>query len=288
MDVSIIIVNYNTEALTLEAVKSVLRFNDNLSFEIIVVDNGSKKSNLQTTLSEYNDVYYYSLKKNIGFGKANNFGYSKSNGNYIFLFNSDAYLTEPGSLLQMKNYLKSNIDVGIVGANLITADHKPNIAYGNFLTVERVLYNYGLKKVSKNYFDEFLATAKFCEFKIPTEVKHLTGAAIMIKKHLIEKLGLFDPAYFMYLEDMDLAYRYRESGYKSIILPSVNIVHIGGQSRKGDNVISKKIRRAIDYSSYLFLKKTTNTLIASILFYLGKIINFKRRTIKKIKLKISR
>lgn len=284
MDISIIIINYNTEKLTEEAVKSVLNFSENLSIEIIVVDNGSKKSNLQVSLSKYNRVYYFNLKKNIGFGKANNFGYTKSKGDYVFLLNSDAYLIEPNSLVKMKNYLKLNDDVGIVGVNLLTPNFKPNISYGNFLTVERVLYNYGLKKINKNYFDEYLATAKFCDFKEPTEVKHLTGAAIMIKRGLIEKIGLFDPDYFMYLEDMDLAYVYKRNGYKSVILPDVNLVHIGGQSRKDDKIISKRILKEVEYSKYLFLKKTTNWLTAIVLFYLGKIITLKRRVFKKIKI----
>jgi len=281
MDLSIIIINFNTDNLTLQAIHSVKRFYLDIKYEIIVIDNGSNKTNLTKLLKKYDNIYLYKLKKNIGFGKANNYAFSNSKGKYIFLFNSDAYLIERNTLSIMKEYLRLNNKVGIVGANLLTSNLTPNISYGNFLKPERVLYNYGLKSVSEKYFKENLATAKFCDFKKTTEVDYLTGAAIMIKRELIEKYGLFDPKYFMYLEDMDLAYKYKYFSYKSVILPDAKIVHIGGQSRKGNKKISKKIYKEIEYSKFLFVKKSTNIFIVTIFYFLGKFIDFEKRVIKK-------
>lgn len=287
IQVSIIIINYNTDVLTLKAVQSVFEFVSDVTFEIIVVDNNSKETHLEELLSGFENAYFYKLEKNIGFGKANNFGFSKSKGKFIFLLNSDAYLIDDKSCSSFIYYLNTHPEVGCVGGNLITADQKPNICHGKFLSVERILCDYGIKKVSQDYFNLNLATAQYCNFDIPTEVDHLTGAAIMIKREVIEKYGLFNPAYFMYLEDMELCFRYKKQGLMSMILPYVRIVHIGGQSRKNNPELSKRIINEIEYSKYLFLKNTTAWPIAFGLFVLGKNIKFYRRLKRKI-IKIAR
>jgi len=283
MQVSIIIVNYNTDALTLQAVASVFKFVKEIAFEIIVVDNDSKETRLETDLAIYPNTYFYRLKKNLGFGKANNYGYSKSKGKYIFLFNSDSYLINENTIPSFIEYLEKNKEVGCVGGNLITATGEPNISYGNFLNIEKTLHDYGIKKANKDYFNTNLATSRQCDFVEPTSVDYLTAAAMMIKRDLIEKLGLFDERYFMYYEDMDLCFRYKKNGYTSVILPSIKIVHLGGQS--GLNTAQNNIflNREIQRSKYLFLQNVTNGLTAYTLFQLGKIIPIFTRIKRKIK-----
>lgn len=283
MDVSFIIINYNTDDLTIKAVKSVHEFCKTEKFEIIVVDNDSFKTNLEEELAHFKNTYFYKLDKNIGFGKANNFAFRKAKGDYIFLLNSDAYLIDEDTIQTFVHYLKNNQNVAIVGGNLIDESGKPNIAHGKFLSVDRVLYNYGLRQFSKVYFNEKLATASYCDFLEPTVVDHLTGAAIMIKREVIEKFGLFDTNYFMYLEDMELAYRFKKNGYLSVILPQIKIVHLGGQSVKADKEMRKKIANEIEYSRYIFLQNVTNWPTAFALLVLGKIIGFTRRVKQKIK-----
>ena len=99
--ISIIIINYNTDALTLQAVASVFKYVKEIAFEIIVVDNNSNETRLESDLATYPNTYFYRLEKNIGFGKANNYGYSKSSGKYIFLLNSDSYLINENTLLSV-------------------------------------------------------------------------------------------------------------------------------------------------------------------------------------------
>jgi hypothetical protein len=283
MDISIIIINYNTDELTIQAIESVIKYCDNFSFEIIVVDNGSKRTNLKEKLKEYSQVNFFELKSNIGFGRANNFGYLKSRGNYIFLLNSDAFIIDRCTFSIFINYLRKHKDVGCVGANLVTENLEPNICYGNYLSVERVLYNYGLKNVSTEYFEENLATSKYCHFNKPTVVDYLSGAALMIKRDLIDKYGFFNPKYFMYFEDMDLAFRYKQNGFKSVLIPAVRIVHFGGQSRVNNQKIKRKVLKEIEYSKYLFLKNVTTKQFAFLLFSFGKFLNLFRRILSKLK-----
>lgn len=281
--VSIIIINYNTDVLTLQAIGSVFKYVKEIPFEIIVVDNNSKETKLGSDLASYPNTYFYKLEKNIGFGNANNYGYSKSKGKYVFLFNSDAYLINENTLPTFIEYLENHKNVGCVGGNLVTANGEPNISYGNFLSVEKTLHDYGIKKADKDHFNANLATSRLCAFTKPTAVDYLTAAAMMIKRELIEELGLFDARYFMYFEDMDLCFRYKKKGYLSVVLPSVKIVHIGGQSGLNTSQNNVFLNKEIHRSKYLFLQNVTNGLTAYTLFKLGKIVPVFTRIKRKLK-----
>lgn len=283
MQISFIIINYNTDVLTLQAVASILRYAKDIAFEIIVVDNNSKETRLGKDLASYPNTTFYALETNLGFGKANNYGYSKSKGQYIFLLNSDSYLINANTVSSFIDYLENNNEVGCVGGNLVTANGEPNISYGNFLSVEKTLHDYGIKKADKDYFNTNLATSRQCTFTEPTSVDYLTAAAMMIKRELIEKLGLFDARYFMYFEDMDLCFRYNKKGYTSVVLPYIKIVHIGGQS--GLNVSQNNVflNQEIQRSKYLFLQNVTNRPTAYALFQLGRIISILSRIKRKLK-----
>jgi GT2 family glycosyltransferase len=281
--VSFIIINYDTDALTLQSVASVFKFVKEIAFEIIVVDNNSEETKLATTLSGFKNTFFYALEKNIGFGKANNYGYSKSSGDYIFLLNSDAYLIDENTIPKFIDYLKNHKKVGCVGGNLVTAKGEANISYGKFLSTEKMLHDYGIKNATSKHFYANLSTSSVCYFGQPTPVDYLTAAAMMIRRELIEKLGFFDARYFMYFEDMDLCYRYKKKGYLSVVLPDVKIVHIGGQSGLNTTQNNFFLNKQIHRSKYLFLQNVTNKPTAYVLFQLGKIIPIFTRIKRKIK-----
>ncbi|WNH11628.1 glycosyltransferase [Thalassobellus suaedae] len=213
MDVSIIIINYNTDALTLQAVASVFKYVKNIDFEVIVLENNSKVTCLDVELAKYENTYFYQLDENIGFGKANNYGFEKSKGDFIFLLNSDAYLINENAIINFIDYLKAHPKVACVGGNLIDDNGKHNISYGNFLSIEKLLFDYGLKQGTEDYYYDKLATSKYCKMHVSVPVDYLTGAAIVIKREVIETYGLFNPSYFMYLEDMELGFRYKKRDY---------------------------------------------------------------------------
>lgn len=283
MQVSFIIINYNTDSLMLQAVDSVFKYVKDILFEIIVIDNNSKETKLANALASYPNTYFYKFEKNVGFSKANNYGYKKSRGQYVFLLNSDAFLISESSIPTFIDYLDKNQKVGCVGGNLITEEGKPNLCYGNFLSVKKVLHDFGLKKVDANYYKNHLATSKTCDFDEAQVVDYLTAAAIMIKRELIEQLGLFDERYFMYFEDMDLCFRYRKKGFSSVLLPDVKIVHIGGQS--GLNAVEDNsfLNKEIQRSKKIFLFNVANHTTVNMLFLLGKLATFFRRLKRKLK-----
>ena len=286
MDVSIIIVNFNTDELTLQAVESVFAFAKNIVFEIIVVDNNSAKTNLKQFLASFKNVKFVELDKNIGFGNANNFGYELSKGKYIFLLNSDAYLIDD-SLTELFNFMEDivNVEVACCSPNLIDANGNPNLCYGNFLSKDKILLDLGLKKINSIVNIDKLAISKSCDLNTNTAVDYLSGAAILIRKSVIEKHGLFNPKYFMYYEDMDLCFKYHCQGFKSILMPDLKIVHVGGQSWTKNEFGTFKSLQIILYSKYLFSKNIISKPLAIVFYVIGYIqslFNYTKRVTNKI------
>jgi GT2 family glycosyltransferase len=272
MDVSIIVVNFNTDELTLQAVESVFTYVKDINFEIIVVDNNSERTNLKELLYPYKSVKFIQLEENIGFGKANNYGYELSKGKYLFLLNSDAYLIDD-SLSGLFNFMEdvANEEVACCGPNLIDGNRNPNLCYGNFLSKDKILLDLGFKKINSIVNKEKLAISKKCDLEINTAVDYLSGAAVFIRSSVIVKYGLFNPKYFMYYEDMDLCFKYHSKGFKSILLPDLKMVHIGGQSWAKNEFGTLKSLQIILNSRYLFSRNILNRQIAFTLYSLNYI-----------------
>lgn len=248
---SVIIVNFNTANLVQQAVESIYKFLNEFSFEIIIVDNASTKGSLAKSLQSFPKVQIIYSPENIGFGRANNLGFKHAEGNFVFLLNSDAYLIDDTSIPLMMKYLLQHKDVGIVGPNFIKADGTKNYAYGNLLGWRKQLHDVGLWKIPDNKFSHY-ATFKTCDVKRPIEVGYLAAAGILIKRSVIEDLGLFDPNFFLYFEDMELGWRYKKAGFKNVLLPEATIVHLGGGSGSS---ISKDLHDKITSSKNHYIRK---------------------------------
>ena len=266
--ISILIVNYNTDDLTIQAVNSVNKYIKELAYEIIVVDNCSPKAtNLKNRIKKWPNTFFYQLNENVGFGRANNYAHSKSNSEYVFLLNSDAYLID-NSLERMIKYLdnEKHKNIACLGGKLLDADYKLNRSYGEFYSSKNIKNDFRIKK-KKNKIDGFV------NFDSIKEVDYIIGAAVLIRNSIIEKLGLFSPKFFMYYEDMDLAFRYKEKGYLSIINPSYCFIHIGGQSGYTNNVLNFTGSSNVLYSKYLYSRNFL-PIIASELVYMLYIIQY--------------
>ncbi|WP_162126229.1 glycosyltransferase family 2 protein [Flavobacterium phycosphaerae] len=293
MDLSFIIVNFNTDALTLQAVNSVFEFTVGLQCEVIVVDNNSRATQLNTLLEGKKNVQFIALSENLGFGKANNKALPFCKGKYIFLLNSDAYLIDDG-IKQLFGFMEAeaNSDVAICGTNLIDGNHQPNLCYGNFLTEDKLLYDLGLKKIKDAaYLKQINAISKKCDFDHPTEVDYVSGAALLIRKEKIQSLGLFDPRFHMYYEDMELCYRYIKNGCKVVLNPKVTLVHLGGKSTFLNGFDINRVTMMVLKSKYIFTlnflsptKAYFYYLLSIILFQYKRMVN----TVKSFIIKIVR
>lgn len=285
---SILIVNFNTDLLVVDAVNSVFKYTKNITFEIIIIDNNSPKTTkLDSLLKNYKNVKLFKLDKNLGFGRANNFAFNKSEGEYVFLLNSDAYLIED-IFLKLIEILEKKPDIGCISPNVFLDNNELGISYGNFLTKEKILHDLKIKKIPKKQING-LSIAKKFKFQELKYVDYVTGAALMLRKNDIETYGLFNPDYFMYYEDMELCYMFRSFNLYSAIEPNCKIVHIGGQSYNQIDFSNLKKTRIILHSKYIFSKNILPLYYAKILYLysiLKSIIKYINNKVKSIMYKM--
>lgn len=253
MDLSIIIVNYNTKKLLENTIQSVIDTVDLIKYEIIVVDNASIDGSIEMVKKQYPQVNLIENKDNLGFPKANNIGIKKASGRYILLLNSDTKVLKQ-CLDKCLEYMDMNLEVGALGCKLLLASGELDHACKRgFPTPEASLYY--ILKLHKLFplnkrFGQY--TLNYLPIDEVNEVDSLTGAFIMVRKEVINKVGLLDETYFMYGEDLDWCYRIKEAGYKVIYYPEAVTIHYkGGSSKKKRYKTIYEFHRAM----YIFYNK---------------------------------
>ncbi|MFR9641057.1 MAG: glycosyltransferase family 2 protein [Rikenellaceae bacterium] len=227
MDVSVIIVNYNTISLLVNCINSIYEKSKGLDLEIIVVDNNSSDDSRQILKDKFTDVNYLSLPENIGFGRANNEGVKIAKGRNIFFLNPDTILLN-NAVKILSNELDKNSDYGVVGGNLYNEKGRPchsHMMYFPGILTELNTLSSGIirrlflsKNIEHNYTDSKI------------EVAYITGADLMMPKDLFIKLGGFNPLFFMYYEETELCFRVKKNGCKIINIPTSKIAHLEGAS----------------------------------------------------------
>lgn len=286
MNVSVIIVNYNTTQLVIDCINSIYEHTKDILFEVIVVDNDSKNR----TIEQLNEIFPFVRlvlnDKNSGFGAANNLGNKYAKGKYLFLLNSDTLLLD-NAIKQFYDFMEITPEAGVCGGNLLTKDLKPNFSFEHLQpsllnSIDKLFFRpYQRIKYGKNRC--FLHEDK------PTIIKGFTsGADYFIIKKLYNKIGGFDEHFFMYYEDVELTNRVHQSKFKSYIIPSVKIIHLDGGSQSKNQ--SKKNKWMVESLAYYFKKTrkpgaklavlleelyiiTTLNIILTVKPYLNKLIN---------------
>ena len=223
MDVSIIIVNYNTEKLIIDCINSIYEKTKDVTFEVIVVDNASKND---TSRLKYDKrIIYIESKNNLGFGRANNLGVKYAKGEYLFFLNPDTLLIN-NAIYILYNYLQNNPDVGICGGNLY--DMNKNPAHSYRIIAPGILSEiYTL--VSGIPFKYFLHE-DFNPTSSPIRVAYVTGADLLIRASVFKKVGGFDKQFFMYFEETYLCKEVSKLQYKIYNIPQAQIIHYEGKS----------------------------------------------------------
>ena len=259
MDVSIIIINYNTISYLCTAIDSVLKKTLDIKYEIIVVDNNSSDNSEAIISQKYgNKIAFIKLPKNIGFGCANNVGAKYAKGDYLFLLNPDTILLN-NAVKVLLDFIKTNKQTGICGGNLYDSANNPTHSYGCLPSI-----SVEFKELFAIY-DEY-----FNHTKNPKKVGYITGADLMISTELYNQLNGFDNSFFMYYEDTELNYRVKKNGYSIYNIPKSKIIHLEGKSFNSN--LDQQQKR-LD-SRNLFYRKTHSSFyhcICNIIFYLTAI-----------------
>ncbi|WP_426350480.1 glycosyltransferase family 2 protein [Alloiococcus sp. CFN-8] len=227
MDLSIIIVSYNTSEMTAKAVSSVIDTVKSYSYEIIVVDNDSKDNSPKILKELFEDkIILIENKENLGFSRANNMGIRMARGEYILLLNSDT-IAHDKAIDAALAFAKQVDGIGAVGAKILLKDGTLDKACKRGFPTPWNSLSYSLK------LDKLFKRSKFfggyhlthiSEEEI-SDVDCIMGAFMLLPSSVIEKVGLLDEDFFMYGEDIDWCYRIIKAGYKIIYYPKSVITH---------------------------------------------------------------
>lgn len=247
MILSVIIVNYNTKSLLENCLNAIYSNLPAKKVEIIVVDNASEDGSIEMIKKKFPGVLLIANSKNLGFSCANNRGIQISKGRYILLLNSDTEVI--GRALDLFiEFLDKHPEVDGCGCKLFSDEGKVERSAQTFpkLSRELVHANSVLKKLYRGegslshkllfFFLNLFKTrwASFIDYSQTTQVDVVTGAAFMFRKSLLDKIGLLDENYFMYVEDVDFCYRIKRTGGIVYYYPEAHIIHLGGQTSKQD------------------------------------------------------
>lgn len=231
MDLSVIIVNYNTCELTIQALDSVFQNTRGLEFEVFVVDNASVDESIETIRMCYPQVTIIANDANLGFAAANNKAIALASGQYILLLNSDTIVQED-CLSRCVMYLNRHPETGALGCRILLADGQLDHACKRGFPTPQASLFYFLKLHKlfpySRYFGQY--TLDYISEDSISEVDAITGAFMMVRKETIEEIGLLDEDFFMYGEDLDWCYRIKAAGWKIIYFPEARIIHLKGGS----------------------------------------------------------
>lgn len=230
MDVSIIIVNYNTKELTKNCIDSILEKTHGIEYEIILIDNASSDGS-KDFFSQNKDIHFIPNQKNIGFGRANNIGIKVAKGKYIFLLNSDTYLLN-NAIKEFFDYMENcSNNIAVAGTYLKDKNLKDNTSEVHYLYIGKILRNtikpFLLQITKRNKIKVDKSDIQNDKF-----VEAVIGADMFIRKEAITQCGMFDENIFMYCEEIDLQKRFTDNGYKIKLITTPKIVHLEGSSSK--------------------------------------------------------
>lgn len=237
MKLSIIIVNYNVKFFLEQCLLSVEKAAQGQQVEIVVVDNNSVDGSVEMVKERFPGIILIENKNNTGFAFANNQGIRESEGEYVLLLNPDT-VVEEDTFGKIIRFMDAHPDAGGLGVHMI--DGK-----GNFLPESKR----GLPSPDVAFYKIFGLSALFPKSKTfgryhlgyldknkTHEVDVLSGAFMLIRKSVLDKVGLLDESFFMYGEDIDLSYRITKGGYKNYYFPETRIIHYKGESTKKSSI----------------------------------------------------
>lgn len=235
MNLSIIIVSYNTSLLLKKCLQSVTKA---LSFcgrtikgEVIIIDNASSDDSVKMVKKNFPKVILIANKKNLGFAVANNQGIKISKGKYLLLLNSDTEV-EKDAFLKLIEVMEKNRKVGVLGTKLLNVDGSIQPSVGFSPSLVRVFF-------WMTFIDDLPGIGRFLTpyhvegkefYKKQQNVDWVTGACFLVRREIIGVAGVLDEKIFMYGEEMEWCYRIKKAGFQILYTPVTPVVHLKGES----------------------------------------------------------
>ena len=261
MDLSIIIVNWNSAEYVRKCLLSICSDSIDIDYEIIVVDNASYDQCRSIIKSEFPDVCFVQSKENIGFARANNLGYEHSNGDVLLFLNPDTEVCNQ-AIYKMYNALKSTKDAGGIGCKLLNSNKSLQTSCVQpFPTLLNQILDVEFLKLAAPSLKLWGMNPLYQSDLSLSTVQVVSGACLMIKRSVFQAIDKFSIDYFMYTEDIDICFKIHQAGYKIYYLNDAKVVHHGGGSsqNKGNHHFSDVL---MSESIWTFIRKYRGNLTA--------------------------
>ena len=267
MDLSVVIVNYQTFELTKNTINSIFEYDYPFELEVVVVDNASSDDSMSRLQDYFGDrVRFIASAENNGFAAGNNQALRVVEARYVLLLNSDTIVWE-NTLESIYNYMEDHKDVGACGCRVLLENGELDKACKrSFPNVKNSFFR--LFHIPTNSADDNYNLDNLPDDEI-YEIDCLTGAFMFMRKEALDTAGLLDETFFMYGEDIDLCYRIKNSGWKIIYYGESKITHLkGASSKKQKSKLIYEFYRAM----YIYYKKhhaEESSFIVNIVVYIG-------------------
>jgi len=282
LDVSTVIVNWNTCDILRDCLASLYANTRDVEFEVIVIDNASSDGSVDMVKSEFPQVKIIANAENRGFAAANNQGIAATEGRYVLLLNSDTVVLD-GAIDKVVAFADTYPKAGITGCRVLNEDKTLQLSCFMFPSVLNVFllttYLYKLFPKSKFFGRSRMTWWDGSDIR---EVDVVTGCFMLVRQEAIKQVGMMDEGFFMYWEETDWCYRFKQAGWKVMFTPDAQIIHIGGVSSKQ---VKPKMVWHWRKSMLLFFKKHKSLLaylsvwILIALFFLTRVPYWRLRGI---------
>lgn len=231
MDITFIILNWNTAQITKKCVLSIYKFLYKKNFQIVIVDNASTDNSItvfKNLQKKYKNLHIVENSSNLGFSAGNNAAKKFFTTKYLVFLNSDILLLDD-SITDAFSFLKKHKDIGLLAPKLILADGSTQNSVFPPQTIVNAIKQYWF---GKKTFSPYFPTSNQ-----PTPVWAVAGAAVIIKSCLFKKIGMWNEKYFIYFEDLDLCRSLRRINKRIIYFPKTKLIHLHGSS--GQNIANQ-------------------------------------------------
>jgi hypothetical protein len=257
-EVSVVVVNWNTQDILCDCLRSIYEQGGEIDLEVIVIDNASTDGSVEMVKKDFPQVTLIENSKNRGFAAANNQGIAISKGRYVLLLNSDTVVLD-NAIAKTVAFADSHPKAAIVGCRVLNPDQTLQPTCFMFPSILNMLllssYLYKLFPRSKFFGREQMTWWDRNDIK---EVDVVTGCFMLIRQKAIQQVGTMDEQFFMYGEETDWCYRFKQAGWKILFTPCAEIIHLGGQSaQKRATTMVVQLRKSI----LQFMKKHHGPLV---------------------------
>ena len=268
INLSIIIVNFNVKEFLLNLLGSIEKASKSISSEIIIVDNASTDGSVEAVREKFPAARLIVNEKNLGFGKANNIGIALAQGEYFLFINPDTIVRED-TFARMLDFFADHPEAGVAGCRVLNPDGTLQLACrrsfpGPWTSFTKVM---GLSRLfpSSRLFARYNMT--YLDENKTYEVDAISGAFMMIRRRVIEKIGGFDQQFFMYGEDLDICFRAQKSGFKVYYTNATEIIHYKGESTKRSSLDETKL---FYDAMFLFVRKhLSSSFVVSVILQMA-------------------